>query len=213
MRDSSIRNERGFALVELAIVLVIIGLVLGAVIKGRDVLNSAKQKKFYTNFVKGWELVVTSYYDRTGQLLGDGQANGGSQENADGKFDGTSIFYTVNVIKAVGLTPVAGNTQLPPVFFGSAGVNAPGVYTYSGAYSGAQTIWLSVSCVESKREHKKYNTLFFMSIPTDLAIAMDTMIDGQADSKTGVWRQLDDSVDWPDASTHDTVTAIYILDL
>ena len=87
MRKSSLRNEKGFTLIEMAIVLVIIGLILGAVIKGKDVINSAKQKNFYASFVKSWELAIASYYDRTGNLLGDGLINGGTAATANGVFD------------------------------------------------------------------------------------------------------------------------------
>ena len=41
------RNEKGFTLVELAIVLVIIGIILGAVLKGQELINSAKIKRVY----------------------------------------------------------------------------------------------------------------------------------------------------------------------
>ncbi|NLI30893.1 MAG: prepilin-type N-terminal cleavage/methylation domain-containing protein, partial [Nitrospiraceae bacterium] len=39
------RNEGGFTLVELAIVLVIIGIILGSVLKGQDLVNNAKAKR------------------------------------------------------------------------------------------------------------------------------------------------------------------------
>lgn len=47
-------------------------------LKGKDLIQSAKQKQFYNSFVKTWELAVVSYYDRTGYLLGDGDQNGGT---------------------------------------------------------------------------------------------------------------------------------------
>ncbi|WP_182075354.1 type II secretion system protein [Deefgea sp. CFH1-16] len=38
------KKKRGFTLVEMAIVLVIIGLILGAAFKGKDLIDSAKVK-------------------------------------------------------------------------------------------------------------------------------------------------------------------------
>ncbi|PPD44542.1 MAG: prepilin-type cleavage/methylation domain-containing protein, partial [Methylotenera sp.] len=38
------RTQAGFTLIELAIVLVIIGLLLGGVLKGQELINSAKAK-------------------------------------------------------------------------------------------------------------------------------------------------------------------------
>jgi len=65
-----LKSRKGFSLIELSIVLIIIGLLLAAVMKGRDLIKSAEIKKFYNNFIKQWELIYTSYYDRTGKILG-----------------------------------------------------------------------------------------------------------------------------------------------
>ncbi len=48
----TLRNAKGFTLVELAIVLVIIGIILGAVLKGQELINNAKMKRAY-NDVRG----------------------------------------------------------------------------------------------------------------------------------------------------------------
>ena len=42
---------RGFTLIEMAIVLIIIGIIIGAVIKGKDLIRSAEQKKIYTKYL------------------------------------------------------------------------------------------------------------------------------------------------------------------
>ena len=39
-------RQRGFTLVEIAIVLVLIGIILGAVLKGGDLIDNAKEKQF-----------------------------------------------------------------------------------------------------------------------------------------------------------------------
>jgi len=45
------RNQQsGFTLVEIAIVLVIIGLLLGGVLKGQELINSAKVKNYANDF-------------------------------------------------------------------------------------------------------------------------------------------------------------------
>jgi len=62
--------RKGFSLIELSIVLIIIGLLMAAVMKGKDLIRSTEMKKFYNTFIKAWELVYTQYYDRTGTPLG-----------------------------------------------------------------------------------------------------------------------------------------------
>lgn len=71
-RHSTVRSsERGFTLIELAIVLVIIGIILGAVLKGQDLIINARAKKFI-NETKAWEISLYNYYDRKGRFPGDG---------------------------------------------------------------------------------------------------------------------------------------------
>jgi prepilin-type N-terminal cleavage/methylation domain-containing protein len=44
------KQQTGFTLIELAIVLVIIGLLLGGVLKGQELINSAKVKNMAADF-------------------------------------------------------------------------------------------------------------------------------------------------------------------
>ena len=44
------KQQSGFTLIELAIVLVIIGLLLGGVLKGQELINSAKVKNIVSDF-------------------------------------------------------------------------------------------------------------------------------------------------------------------
>ena len=46
----NLKKNRGFTLIEIAIVLVIIGLLLGGVLKGQELINSAKVKNLATDF-------------------------------------------------------------------------------------------------------------------------------------------------------------------
>jgi prepilin-type N-terminal cleavage/methylation domain-containing protein len=64
------RNQKGFTLVELAIVLVIIGIILGAVLKGQEMINNAKIKRV-ASMEKEISAAVYSYYDKYGFYPGD----------------------------------------------------------------------------------------------------------------------------------------------
>jgi prepilin-type N-terminal cleavage/methylation domain-containing protein len=66
----TLRNKKGFTLVELAIVLVIIGIILGAVLKGQELINSAKMKRVYSQYREILAGVLT-YQDKYGKLPGD----------------------------------------------------------------------------------------------------------------------------------------------
>lgn len=63
----------GFTLVEMAIVLVIIGLLLGGVLKGQELINSAKVKNFATDF-RNIPLFIYGFQDKFKALPGDDSA-------------------------------------------------------------------------------------------------------------------------------------------
>jgi prepilin-type N-terminal cleavage/methylation domain-containing protein len=87
-------NKKGFTLIELAIVLVIIGIILGAVIKGQDLIQNARAKKVVSKF-KEWEIAQWNFYDRKGRFAGDQDADGliGNGTNEDVKTDLTGANF------------------------------------------------------------------------------------------------------------------------
>ena len=64
------KQQSGFTLVEIAIVLVIIGLLLGGVLKGQELVNSAKVKNFVSD-IKAIPLFIYGYQDKYKALPGD----------------------------------------------------------------------------------------------------------------------------------------------
>jgi prepilin-type N-terminal cleavage/methylation domain-containing protein len=64
------RNQPGFTLIEIAIVLVIIGLLLGGVLKGQELINSAKVKNLAGDF-KNIPVFIYGYQDKYKALPGD----------------------------------------------------------------------------------------------------------------------------------------------
>ncbi len=75
------RRQGGFTLVEIAIVLVIIGLLIGGVLKGREMITNAKIKRIENDFA-GVSAAIYAYQDRYGVLPGDDPA-------ASSRFSGT----------------------------------------------------------------------------------------------------------------------------
>ncbi|HNH34476.1 MAG TPA: prepilin-type N-terminal cleavage/methylation domain-containing protein [Rhodocyclaceae bacterium] len=67
------RKQSGFTLVEIAIVLVIIGLLLGGVLKGQELINSAKVKNMAGDF-RNISTFVYAYQDKFRALPGDDTA-------------------------------------------------------------------------------------------------------------------------------------------
>ena len=63
-------RQRGFTLIEIAIVLVIIGLLLGGVLKGQELIDSAKVKNLATDY-KNIPIFIYGYQDKFKALPGD----------------------------------------------------------------------------------------------------------------------------------------------
>ena len=88
-------NQSGFTLVEIAIVLVIIGLLLGGVLKGQELINSAKVKNLANDF-RNIPTMVFAYQDKFRAIPGDDRAASthvagvplATNGNGDGRIDG-----------------------------------------------------------------------------------------------------------------------------
>lgn len=65
-----IQKNKGFTLVEIAIVLVIVGLLIGGVLKGQEMITNAKLKRIESDNA-GLAAAMFSYQDRYLQLPGD----------------------------------------------------------------------------------------------------------------------------------------------
>ncbi len=192
------KKRSGFTLIELSIVLIIIGLIIGAVMKGKDLINSADQKKIYNTWLKEWAVVANQYQDRTGSVLGDGKANGGTQDTEDGLMDNVNLSNTTAVqavLKKVGLSVPEG-------------LNNGGSYLIKGKYTRA-----TVAATLSPQDGG--NAISMTNLPTDVAIAFDNMADGAMTPQTGDFRASDTTITnaegWPDASaTATNKVAVYL---
>jgi len=194
------RNNRGFTLIEMAIVLIIIGIILGAVVKGKDLIRSGEQKKVYNKFINAWRTSYLSFYDRTGKILGDTNKTGGdghaNKPNCTQLIDGDANFYG---LKEIGLTPPTTNAG-----------NAC-TYRYSDSEGGQHDVTITFDY----NTNDKTNILVINNIPNELGMAIDSIVDGEADGKNGDFlayaagsTTYTPTVDWGTTPT-DEVTAAW----
>jgi prepilin-type N-terminal cleavage/methylation domain-containing protein len=97
------RKQQGFTLVEIAIVLVIIGLLLGGVLKGQELINSAKVKNFASD-IRNISTFVYAYQDRFRALPGD-------DPRANTNFTG-GVLATTPAAAACGGAACIGNARI-----------------------------------------------------------------------------------------------------
>jgi len=104
------RNQSGFTLIEIAIVLVIIGLLLGGVLKGQELINSARVKNLAGDF-KNIPVFIYGYQDKFKALPGDD-----IKAVATSKADAVlfpNIESREDVLTALSLLDAAGGSHLP----------------------------------------------------------------------------------------------------
>ncbi len=100
------QHQKGFTLVEIAIVLVIIGLLLGGILKGQELINSARVRNL-ADSTSGIQAAYFGFIDRYRRVPGDwdvttaGQAIGGAiltGGNNNGRLDNSGSWVEPNAL-------------------------------------------------------------------------------------------------------------------
>jgi len=194
MSTSAFKNkkstEAGFTLVEIAIVLVIIGLLLGGILKGQEMITQAKIKNAINDF-NGVTVAVTSYQDRYRAIPGDdpnATTRWTVQAPASGNTDGKIAGKYNNVI-ASGAPTGAQESNLFWQHLRIAGF-VPGLTTGTGSGSAPPSASGGIIGVEwgdtVAGTGLGFTSLIVCSsnLPDKVAIAVDTQAD-DANSGTG----------------------------
>ena len=193
-RSVILSDNRGFTLIEIAIVLIIIGIIIGAVVKGKDVMKSAQQKQLYTKYLKAWELTYNNYYDRTGWILGDDASD--DNQTRDGQCGNAGVATESNIeaqLDMIGIDPPAE---------GSTGSILERAYTDS--QGNRRTLQLAFdNDINLGNFIRVYSA---NGIPFELGMAWDRVVDGTMDGDAGNLRYTADyngapiaTAAWPNA--------------
>lgn len=187
------KQQQGFTLVEIAIVLVIIGLLLGGVLKGQEIITNAKVKNL-ENSVDGLAAAIYSYQDRYQAYPGDdnradrfqGLTGGTYNGNGDGIISGTFNEVTTSQessklwlhLRNSGL--VSGETS-PSAANSAAYINPRNAF---GGITGAATSGTTGSATLVKAITGTY--VGFTNIPNPIAIILETRADDNDNTKGAV---------------------------
>jgi prepilin-type N-terminal cleavage/methylation domain-containing protein len=195
---SSTRKQAGFTLVEIAIVLVIIGLLLGGILKGQEMISQARIKNAINDF-NGVTVAITSYQDRYRALPGD-DANATTRwtTQAPGKGNGDGTIagaYNANDTSGTGGAPADGKeSNLFWQHLRIAGF-VPGLTTGTGSGTDPQNAVGGIVGVESAvvgTSGLGFTSLIVCSsnIPDKVAIAIDTQTDDGTSANGQIRAQL-----------------------
>jgi prepilin-type N-terminal cleavage/methylation domain-containing protein len=109
-------RSSGFTLVEMAIVLVIVGLLLGGVLKGQEIIKNARYKSAGSQYKEVFA-AMTAYSDRYKAVPGDdaqastrwtGAVNGGGNAYIDGGWQTGECQHALDHLRRAGLISVPG---------------------------------------------------------------------------------------------------------
>lgn len=178
--------KKSFSLVELSISMIVIGFIIAAVMNGRDLIKSVETKEFYQSFARKWTTIIDGYYDRTNAYLSDGLSNAGSNQYSNGYFDGIDMSndsnqsFLKNTLISSGINPcklISTNCYFPD------GTCNPTCYKISGEF----TDEVEVQIYLNSYIYNSIPTNFIVlhNIPSDVALAVDRLIDGRANGENG----------------------------
>ncbi len=195
-------TQKGFTLIEMAIVLVIIGIIIGAVVKGKDLVRGAEQKRLYSTYLNAWMVAYSNYYDRTGLVLGDTNTEDNSGHR-DGRCSNPSEANVNNQLRRVGLeTPSLGQ------------MDSTTQRNYNDSEGRSSTLTISF---RFNSDHGNFIRLD--SIPHELGMAWDKMVDGQVNGRSGSFLYIPNrssmrtTSEWPSAENEPMSSSSAILKL
>lgn len=201
------RQQSGFTLVELSIVLVVIGLILGALSIGRDMQRNAEYMKVKQKFVDQWVEAYNSYYTKTGVVLGDSQVAprymvNGTAFGGNGPVLSGADMTEADVPNAIceGAKGQGMEREATLTLFTEMerhGIRmAPGRsegredrYVYLDSNGNPQELQVCFQWNPPQTWSNSGNVMVITGLTPDLARAIDQMIDGKPDAQEGMFRQ------------------------
>ena len=199
------RAQAGFTLVEMSVVLLVIGLILGAVSIGKDLQRNAEYTKIKQKFVDQWASAYNAYYLRSGVVLGDSQTapsfmvNGIATAGISGNTgDTTNTTEPVSICDSTTAQPGGRSSPIATLYseMDRLGVRKPpgraegkeSRYVYLDSNGNPQEVQVCFQWNKPTTASSSGNVMVISGLTPDLARALDQMIDGKPDAQEGMFR-------------------------
>lgn len=200
-------RQGGFTLVEMAIVMVIIALILGAIMIGRDAQRNAEYLRIKQQFINQWELAYNQYFTHRHAVIGDSLSNrqgmvNGEDFAAKGGRSGGDMSKTTEpnaICEVQPANPIARTAGLGRLrnFFLGAGIELPNGraatqedrYVYMDSKGNPQEIQICFQWNRPGSPSGAGNVMVITGLTPDLARSLDQSIDNAIDPAAGRFRQ------------------------
>ena len=180
-------RARGFTLMEMAVVLVIIAILIGGVTVGRDVYRSAVAERIGSQFIQGWMLAYDRYVAQGGTVPGDAPGNPTGRVTATGTSNALCDNDLRGAMIKSGITLPEGRAE---------GLETHYVYQDSAGLPQDLEIcfmtvgdWAEPSDGNGNYKTHPRNVMRLTGLTPELAQQLDLRIDGQVDARFGLVRE------------------------
>lgn len=212
---ASARPARGYTLIEVALVLATIGLIVGGISIGKEVIREAEYNRINTKFLQPWKVAYDLYYQRTGSVLGDSQIaptymiNGfeATPQSTDGSRAGIAANYGntgLRICQGQGYPANSVGAGDPTVALQALhdlmdrhGIRMPpgraegkeDRYVYQDSNGNPAELQICFQWNPDRQTSGSGNVMVIRGLTPDLARKLDVAIDGKADALEGRFRQ------------------------
>ena len=197
------QRQGGFTLVEMAVVLVIIGVILGAVMIGRDAQRNAEYLRIRQTFINQWAVAYNSHVQRMGVPPGDNisaprlMVNGALFVDAVGG-DMTAVAgpnalceraqgrgMARGFVTGLRATMLQAGIELPS----GRGLGMEDRYVYLDTNGNPQELQVCFQWNPPGTNSGTGNVMVISGLTPDLARSLASVIKGNGDANTGSFRQ------------------------
>lgn len=208
VKHASSHRQQGFTLVEVSLVLVVIGLILGAVSIGKDVQRNAEYTKIKQKFIDQWASAYNSHYLRAGVVIGDSQTQPRLMVNGKNYAVVGDLVSGQDMSSAAAPAAICEGSEAPGTDMENTalilhsemdrhGVRMPpgraegfeDRYAYLDTNGNPQELQVCFQWNNPGNPASSGNVMVISGLTPDLARALDQMIDGKADAREGLFRQ------------------------
>lgn len=187
---NSISAEKGFTLLEMAMVLIAIALIIGATTIGTNLQRNAAYQKIATVFVRGWQLSYLEYFNKVGVVPGDtpaaptGKVNAANNTLLCGSNGATGLR---DVMYAAGVKMPIGRAEGFEDHYAYLDSNGNPMETY---VCFENVPWSVPGATAGTYVVQQKNVMVIYRLTPDLARMLDSMIDGVTDARFGDFREM-----------------------